>query len=136
MESISFTKIGKAVGLAYKGFDYTKNGIANLEFNRSLSKDLYSRCCDIAEDLQQIEYRIINTGRAQILRTSVEHAIELCKKYDKKNKVKRFFSSTSDKKVFEMQHIILHLHFVELCCSTFLTDEFPNQIEEGEIEIE
>lgn len=126
MESISISKLGKAAVLIYNGYDYTKNGINNLEFNRSLSKDLYSRCCDTAEDLQQIEHRLINTGRAKTLTNSIEASIKLCKKYDKKNKFSRFISSSSDRKKFEMQHLVIHLHFTELCRSTFLTEEFPN----------
>jgi len=123
----SVVRLAKTAGYAYAGYDYTKSGIGNMDFNSNLSKDLYHRCCDIAEDLQQIEYRIVNTGRAKRLTDSIEDALELCKKYDKKNCIKKFISSSSDKSEFQMKHIIIHFHFSELCMSSFLTSEFSNE---------
>lgn len=126
MNSISISKLGKTAQFIYSGFNYTNDNIGNMSFNHELSRELYSRCCDAIEDLQQIKYNILKTGRAKMLLESIESALELCKKYDKKNKIKRFISSISYRKEFQMKHIIIHIYFTELCMSLFLTSEFPN----------
>jgi len=124
--SVTIDMLFKSVGYIYKGYDFTSDSIDDLELTEKLTRELYKTCCDAAEDLMQINLTLRNTGRARILLDCIAECLEFCRKYEKKNKIKKFFTSRSDKKKFFFQRIKMHTCFIEFCESALFTKRFSN----------
>lgn len=130
--SIPIDLLCNSMGYIYKGYDFTSDSLDNLKLTEKLTKELYKACSNAAEDLMQIDVTLRNTGRAKKLLDCIIESLKLCKKYEDKNKIKKFINSKSDKKRFFYQRLKLYIYFVDLTQSALLTKKHTNSM----IEIE
>lgn len=125
---ISLSDLLKPLSYCVEGVILAKKSADNVKMNTKLTKYLYSRCCDIAEDLEQIDPILYKTGRAQKLLEQIELSEKLCIEYEKRWKITKFILSGSYRKKFNDKHLYISFYFNDLVNSAMLTKNFPNNI--------
>jgi hypothetical protein len=118
----------------YTGATFTLDSADNMNFTSGESIKLKNRCSEIVEDLQQIDMKLLLTGRGHRLVQTTTNCLKWAYKYDKKCKCKKFLFSNGYKEKFMFCHLELTKDFYDLAISVFLTHYFPNirtQIEDA-----
>lgn len=110
----------------YTGATFTLDSVDNMDFTSLESVKLKNRCTEIVEDLQQIDIKLLITGRGHRLVQTVTNCLEWACKYDKKCKCKKFLFSNGYKEKFMTCHTELTNNFYDLAISVFITHYFPN----------
>jgi hypothetical protein len=110
----------------YTGATFTADSIDNINCISYESIRLKNRCTEIVEDLQQINIKLLITGRGHRLIQTVTNCLTWACKYDKKCKCKKFLFSNSYREKFDSCHLELTNNFYDLAISVFLTHYFPN----------
>lgn len=118
----------------YTGATFTLDSTDNMNFSSEESIKLKNRCTEIVEDLQQIDIKLLITGRGHRLVQTVTDCLKWAYDYDKKCKCKKFFLSNGYREKFALCHTELTINFYDLAISVFITHYFPNirtQIEDA-----
>lgn len=119
---ISFNHLCDLFKISLNTSIFTFDHFTKIKSNKKLTNGLYHRCADIIEDIHQISNKINNTNRLILLINCIVESFELCRKYEKKNKVKRFLLSSYYKKKFLEKHIELYLFFLEFNKSIYISN--------------
>lgn len=110
--------------LIYGAAEITSNGIGSI--NSKHSHTLVKRCSEIVEDLQQMDHKILGTGRAQTVVQTVINSLNWAKKYEKKKIIIKIIFSNKYEKKFKDHHEYLTQYFNDLVLSTLLTRTYPD----------
>ena len=110
----------------YTGASFSADSISNIECSSQESKKLKSDCTEIVEDLQQIDMKLLITGRCHHLIQTITKCLEWAYKYDKKCRLKKFLFSNTYKDNFTSCYLELAKYYYSIVFSVFLTHYFPN----------
>lgn len=122
--------LGAAGHVIYGTIDFTSSGIDGVNEGNSMSKKLIDRCSEMIKDFEQIDKKILITGRGARIIQEVVCSLDWAQKYDRKMKITKLLFNNSYKKKFMMCHIKLTIYYNELVASKFLTKYFPYKNEE------
>lgn len=106
------------------GVQFTIQSLSDIAKNYEYMDHLFKQCIQTIKEAQTSSEEIYHSERGVLLLKWVDDSIQLCKKYKRKSRIKKFIFHASDKDAFEYQTYQAHWQYNNLMLSSLINKEF------------